>query len=263
MPKFVFFTDLDGTLLDFRTYSFEAARPALIRIKQAGSALVLSTSKTRAEVMEYERQMGFDEPTIVENGGAIYIPKDYFQHEVEGAVEEGRHLMLRVGARAEELEALVDALGKEFGVRPLHRMSVQELVDETGLGKRQALLAKERHFSASFRTPDAVTMEKAKAFVEQKGYDFASGARFCAVMRGSDKGKAVRTLLENYRKDFPGIFSVGLGDEENDFGMLRECDKAFLVARPDGSYASQEFEKAGGIGPEGCKKAVLEVLKDE
>jgi mannosyl-3-phosphoglycerate phosphatase len=261
MPKFVFFSDLDGSLLDFNTYSFEEARPALIRIKQTESALVLSTSKTRAEVMEYEREMGIDEPTIVENGGAIFVPKDYFQHEIKDAVEYGRHLMVRIGAEAKELERLVDELGKRFGVRPLHRMGVEELMNETGLDKGQALLAKDRHFSASFRTPDKETLEKARQFVEQKGYDFSEGARFCAVMRGTDKGLAVRILLENYRKEFPGIVSVGLGDEENDFGMLKACDKAFLVARPDGSYASEEFEKAPGIGPAGWKKAVLEVLR--
>ncbi len=262
MAKFVFFTDLDGSLLDFNTYSFEGARPGLIRIKQTESALVLSTSKTRAEVVEYERQMGLDEPTIVENGGAIYIPKEYFRHEIKGAVEDGRHLMLGIGAEAGELEAVVDELSENFGVRSLHRMRVGELMDETGLSKAQALLAKDRHFSASFRIPDEGVLQRVKEFVEQRGYSFSLGARFCAVTKGNDKGKATRMLLENYRKDFGKIVSVGLGDAENDFGMLKACDRAFLVAMPDGSYASEEFEKAPGIGPAGWKKAVLEVLKN-
>ena len=35
-PKLVIFTDLDGTLLDRNTYSFEPALPALRLIRQKG-----------------------------------------------------------------------------------------------------------------------------------------------------------------------------------------------------------------------------------
>src|SRR5262245_50293684 len=44
------FTDLDGTLLDADTYSYEAASPALERLRERGTPLVMVTSKTRAEV---------------------------------------------------------------------------------------------------------------------------------------------------------------------------------------------------------------------
>ena len=43
----VIFTDLDGTLLDHETYSWEAARPALDRSEAARHPWILVTSKTR------------------------------------------------------------------------------------------------------------------------------------------------------------------------------------------------------------------------
>lgn len=261
MPKFVFFTDLDGTLLDTSTYSFGGARPALLRIKQTESALVLATSKTKAETLEYEKRLGIWQPSIIENGGAIYIPKGYFWHDLRNADDFGNHFVVRLGARAEELEAVVDGLSEKFGVRAFHEMGVEEIMEETGLTEEQAINAKKKEFIASFKTPDRNVLERVRAFVEGQGYDFAAGTRFCAVMKGNDKGKAVRMLLEDYRKDFESVVSVGLGNAENDFGMLRECDRAFLVAGPDGSYASREFERAGGIGPEGWKRAVMGILK--
>ena len=44
------FTDLDGTLLDHDSYSFEPARPALARLRSAGVPVIPTTSKTLAEV---------------------------------------------------------------------------------------------------------------------------------------------------------------------------------------------------------------------
>ena len=56
-PKAIIFTDLDGTLLDRETYSFEPAQSALHLIKQKGIPLILSTSKTRAEIELYRKRL--------------------------------------------------------------------------------------------------------------------------------------------------------------------------------------------------------------
>lgn len=62
------FTDLDGTLLDHETYSWEAARPALERLELSGIPWILVTSKTRAEVELWRKQLGNRHPFIIENG---------------------------------------------------------------------------------------------------------------------------------------------------------------------------------------------------
>jgi mannosyl-3-phosphoglycerate phosphatase len=42
MKKIVVFTDLDGTLLDYYTYSFEKAMPALQLLKEREIPLIIS-----------------------------------------------------------------------------------------------------------------------------------------------------------------------------------------------------------------------------
>ena len=81
-PHVIVVSDLDGTLLDHETYSFDAARPALARLRQADVPLVLCTSKTRAEVESIRRSLDNEHPFIVENGGAVVIPLDYFSFDV-------------------------------------------------------------------------------------------------------------------------------------------------------------------------------------
>ncbi len=262
MPHFVFFSDLDSTLLDHDTYSFEEAKPALQRIRQTNSSLVFCTSKTKTESLDYEEKFSLREPFIVENGGAIYIPKGYFKHGIAESVAEQEYLALRLGTDAKELEAVVNTLSKKIDITPFHRMGILEVMQDLGLNEEQARKAKDRHFTASFKNPGKEMVERARTLVEKKGYTLTVGGRYCAVMRGSDKGKAVQTLLQHYRKDFANVVSVGLGDAPNDFPMLRGCDKAFLVAKKNGSYSSNEFPKADGVGPGGWNKAVLEVLRD-
>ena len=48
-PELIIFTDLDGTLLDFR-YSYKEAVPALNLIRKKNIPLIICSSKTRAEI---------------------------------------------------------------------------------------------------------------------------------------------------------------------------------------------------------------------
>ncbi len=47
MKKLIIFTDLDGTLLDLHTYSFEKSLPGLGLLRQKNVPLVFCSSKTR------------------------------------------------------------------------------------------------------------------------------------------------------------------------------------------------------------------------
>jgi mannosyl-3-phosphoglycerate phosphatase len=54
------YTDLDGTLLDHHTYSFEAAIPALAMLKKSGIPVIPCTSKTRSETTHLMRALELD-----------------------------------------------------------------------------------------------------------------------------------------------------------------------------------------------------------
>lgn len=49
-PHLIIFSDLDGTLLDHDDYRWQAAGPALDRLKAAQIPLVLNSSKTMPEI---------------------------------------------------------------------------------------------------------------------------------------------------------------------------------------------------------------------
>lgn len=65
-------TDLDGSLLDHHTYSWQPAETWLKRLRAHQIPLVICSSKTAAEIVPLQQKLGIsDEPFIAENGAVI------------------------------------------------------------------------------------------------------------------------------------------------------------------------------------------------
>lgn len=77
MTKTLVFTDMDGTLLDHHTYSFDAAKPALNALDEKNIPVIPTTSKTFAELQPLRKSIGLDGPFIIENGAAVFIPHGF------------------------------------------------------------------------------------------------------------------------------------------------------------------------------------------
>src|SRR4030067_2997947 len=112
-PKLVIFTDLDGCLLDSKPYSFEPAQAALRLIKQKKIPLVLVSSKTRVEMEEYRRRLKNDHPFVSENGGAIFIPKDYFSFQFSIEKKSGKYFVLELGTFYPQIIRALEFINKE------------------------------------------------------------------------------------------------------------------------------------------------------
>ena len=89
MPKNkVVFTDIDGTLVDINTAEYGKKTNELIGImKEKNIPLVLTSAKTRIEQDKIRDDLGLSDPFIVENGGAIVIPKGYFSDSAIKGIE--------------------------------------------------------------------------------------------------------------------------------------------------------------------------------
>src|SRR3990170_640118 len=97
----IIFSDLDGTILEHRTYSFEEAFTALETIKNNNIPLILSSSKSRSEMEIYRGKMENNHPFISENGGGIFIPKDYFSYSwLKNIIssEDERYYIIKIGS---------------------------------------------------------------------------------------------------------------------------------------------------------------------
>jgi len=264
VQQIIIVTDLDGTLLDSKTYSFEEARPALELIKKKHVPLVLCSSKTQAELGVWRIRLENRHPFIVENGGGIFIPEGYFPFPVEGETRNGYRVislgMPYAGIR-EQFTRLRDKL--KIPVTGFGDMTPDDVAALTGLSHDEAVLAKQREYEEPFVFPGAADERMLQA-IEASGLRWTQGRLF-HLMGNHHKGKAVallRTLFE--RAKGPAIVA-GLGDSLNDLPFLLAVDHPVLVRREEGCYDPKitipGLYCTKKIGPAGWNEAVQTVLE--
>ncbi len=263
LMKTIIFTDLDGTLLHPKTYSFQEATSALELIRERGIPLVLCSSKTRAEMEVYRKRLRNKDPFIVENGGAIFVPMGYFSL-LTGSALHDEYIVNAFGRPYQEIREQFVRLRESLHipVRGFGDMTVTEIAALTGLSQEEAALARERDFGEPFVFENSVDEGFLKG-IERHGLHWTRGRLFY-VMGNHDKGGAVRLLKQWYERKHGMINTIGLGDAFNDLPLLTEVDHPVLVQKEDGSYDPDvriaRLIKAQGIGPAGWNKAIMRLL---
>jgi len=267
----VVFTDLDGTLLNDQTYSYDEAAPALERCRRLGVEVVLASSKTQAEMERLSAELALKTPFVYENGGGIFFPQN-LPHppppEAIALAPDGPW-QLDLGRPYSELTLALAALKVELGLemKGFFEMSLEEISALTGLKTQAAALAAQRQFDEPFIIPQA-TEAQIEGLIQaagRLGLRVVLGGRFFHLTGPHDKGQAVVRLLAWYRGRTPEIRSIGLGDSPNDFEMLAQVDYPVLV-RSGREYPALASRIPGlrvtpQPGPQGWNRAVLEILE--
>jgi mannosyl-3-phosphoglycerate synthase len=268
--KKVVFTDLDGSLLHPVNYSYAQALDALRLLQEKGIPLIFSSAKTRAEQEVYRRELGVKAPFIVENGGAIFIPKDYFRLQFSYDKATKDYLVIELGIPYQEVRRKIKkALEGETAcvVKGFGDMSAEEVARETGLSLTYAELAKEREYSETVKIEgNKKDVERVVKKIERAGLNCPFGGRFYGVTAGSDKGKAVKVIIELFKLNFGKIMTIGIGDNDSDLPMLALMDLPTLVQVEGNKWRKlklKHLHKVKGVGPEGWSIVVRGLLSDE
>jgi mannosyl-3-phosphoglycerate phosphatase len=270
-PPLVVFTDLDGTLLDARTYSATPAREALSLLQARGSVVVFCSSKTAAEQRVIRAQLGLMQaPLIVENGSAVIVPEAAGLSVADWPVatnstdERARTL----GRPAIEVRAGVARAAASIDVRVTgySDLTVRQIAELTGLDLAAAERARSRDYSETlvdeFPPATWVALETA-LFAE--GLYCRHGGRFRTVTGATvDKGCAVRIVSDLYSaKAGRQIVTAGLGDSANDDSLLAAVDRPYLLSKMDGTWEPMEHRGLRRIaqpGPRGWHEAIVDLL---
>jgi mannosyl-3-phosphoglycerate phosphatase len=236
--KTVIFTDLDGTILDEK-YDWQKVKPIISQLIALNVAVVLCSSKTRAEIEFYRKEMGITDPFIIENGAAILIPTNYFSLKYAYTKRTARYRVIELGIpysivrkTLEKVRTQTDSNVIGFG-----DLSAEEIAKNSGLTLQLAKLAKKREYDEPFRI---VTGNEKELLgdVKKEGLSYTKGNRYFHLLGNSDKGKAAASLKDLYAQEFGKITAIGLGDSPNDLPMLKIMDKQLFVKKTMGRTAS-------------------------
>jgi len=220
----VIFLDLDRTLIG-DDYSPEPAKEIVDFLKERGFKVIFNSSKTRLEQEYYRNTLEVKDPFIVENGSAVYIPKNYFPFEFPFTRGTRDYKIIELGTTYEIIKRGLDKISSEFGLKYYGNSSIEEIVEFTGLSRRLAKLAAQREYSETlFKWNKSGFEEKLK----KNSLKVSKGSRFYTVTGPTDKGKATRVLLNLYSK-LEKVESYAVGDGKNDIPMLEVVDNPFAI----------------------------------
>lgn len=268
--QYIVFTDLDGSLLDHFTYSWLEAQQAVQALFELKIPLILVTSKTLAETQSIAQELPGRYPMIVENGGSLVIPENYFDDLGDGeSRHENGYIIVNLGV---DYHQITDTLKKirlehDFKFTGFADMSVSDVIKHTGLGETEAALAKQRHSSEPFLWQDSDDRIRQLATILQSSQlGLTRGGRFWHAGGKTSKSIAINALLTYYLDNgYEQVCSLSLGDSENDTSMLQETDYGVIIQKHDGRYLQVEAKKNTLIkskhpGPRGWNQAVLDWL---
>lgn len=262
-PKehYVVFSDLDGTLLDHYSYSFEESQPGIDILKRKNIPLVLVSSKTVEEMKLLHTRLKLSTPLVAENGAVFAFPKGDGKWDVE-----------ILGKSTGELKGLLPILIHQIGrdVKCLPDMTPEDVMMYTGLDNENALIARNRKGSLPFICDDelnsnSVNLVTVNAALEKYGIAVTKGGRFYHLMDQSvSKGRAVLRMSEYFASlngDKPAI--VAIGDSQNDSSMIESAQYGYYVRKPNGlveKSSSPNVDYSENIGPKGFTEIIKKIF---
>lgn len=292
------FTDIDGTLVDINTAEYGKETDKLIRlIKERNIPLILTSAKTRLEQNKIREDLGLSDPFIVENGGAIVIPKGYFPdyalrdikyplretQEIKNEARDVNHeIVVELGKPADYIRAKLSDIRKKYSInfRGVADISVEKLSNLALISRDQAKRMAQRNYGETILQIQSEDIARFIKYVQEDGMKVIHGGRFFDVTVGTDKGIAVGILKKLFKDKFHNnVTFFGIGDSTNDIPMLNLMDIPILVQRQDSTWvddgeikmknavdssrssiSSNKLIKVEGIGPNGWENAIHKII---
>lgn len=267
-------TDLDGTLLDFSDFSFEAAKPSLNLLKAKNIPVIFCSSKTPDEIVYWRRKLRNNAPFVCENGAAVYLPRKSFPNLPKN-LKDWRDFAFKIlGSERSRLRRVFENVRSETGIdmTGFSDMDILRIKEICGFASvRQARLSAARLYSEPFIFGEHVMESEITGAIQRfakMGLRVIRGRRLFHLAGNNDKGLAVDYLRGVYQKKLgmrPAV--IGLGDSKNDIEMLKAADLSYLVMGKNRRYDEDVVKVvrphlAGAPGPEGWQRAISSLFSN-
>ncbi len=258
--KYIFFTDVDGTLIDHNNYRYDLSLKAIALLKKKSIPLIAVSSKTFDEMILMMKELNLCYPFVFENGAGIAYPLD----------DEWNFNLTLKGPGIEELIKFLPELERISGrsLKGMNSLPESEIAEYTGLDLQGAALSKKRITTLPFLTDKTNIFTDSEIFylnrlLKKHSLCITKGERFNHLIPyDSGKGEAVKKIIEFYTDNFNDeIMTAAVGDSLNDIPMLDSVDYAYVVRKTDGSFMNYAAGKImNKAGPAGFTEAVNDFL---
>jgi len=233
LKKLIVFTDLDGTLLNHDTYSWDQAQQAIDALNKNAWPLIINSSKTSAEIISIREKMQNYSPFICENGAVVHFNQNMKQTGLDSMLE------VYFAKPYAYILNVINTIKQShnFDITGFNDMSINQLMELTELDERAAIAAKQREATEPLVWNDTdKALEQFRHLLHEQGLSLTKGGRFYHVMSPVSKGDSMNFIMEKYKTLEPDTqwLTAGLGDSFNDISMLERVDYPVLIKNPHG-----------------------------
>lgn len=268
------FTDLDGSLLDCDTHSWEPAKSALLLAAKKKIPIIPCSSKTFEECLHVQNSIGLTGPFIFENGTGIAFPQSSFNKPSKFCNSALNGYWLCSMSKSYEYVRLTleDLRNKNrFRFRGFGDMTLGQIMEAIGGDAEAAKRAKMRRHSEPLIWLDgAKEFDRFHTKVTNAELNLTRGGRFVHVSGAGDKGTGMLWLAKVYARKYKQIpHLIALGDSRNDEPMLKAAHTAVIIrpahTTPIGyiKKPSQQVINTKLNGPAGWGEAIHSLLDEE
>ena len=219
------FTDLDGSLLNKKTFDFNAASYLIKDCISKGINIIPNSSKTDLELNEICEDLNIPKIYISENGSCIK-GLNFLSNSLnkEISLSRSKEIILKNFIENVDINLRQKCL-------ILENEPLQNQIKILGLPKDKIPKALNRKFSFPFIFEGNENQElQLKTIVKKYGLKIQFGGRVLNLGDEVSKGNAMKTFVSLLSKETKKDYVlICVGDNENDFDMLDKCDYPCLV----------------------------------
>ncbi|HEX6316662.1 MAG TPA: HAD hydrolase family protein [Gemmatimonadaceae bacterium] len=214
-PRIALFSDVDGTLLDARD-RFALTPDEVLRMAP-DVELILSSSRTVAELAVLQRRLGLAGPLIAENGAVIAFPARW-----RGSASTRREVV-PLGQPAVGLVPRIHRCAERVGVSVVNQ---KRLLPDGGRSLR-------RGYSVCLLDWPGPSAERFIRCLAREGLEGSRSGTWITITSGPHKGTGVRAILARARElGAPFTRVVAVGNAANDRPLLAAARTRFVIRNP-------------------------------
>ena len=269
--QFLIFSDLDGTFLNHKTYSFGKLKEYINEL-DLHFEIIFVSSKTYEEIIKIKNKLNINYPFIVENGACIFFPLDYFKNKKINLKlsKYKNHLGLKLTKfDSMKLVNLLKHFKRKYRFSFYNELTDEKIFKITNLNIVDIKLSKLRKFTNPIYWEDSNTKKenfKNELKLLNTKFSIFEGGRFFHVLDNYDKGLALEKFLKIKKLWNNSYTTISLGDSENDIPMLELTDFGCIIKTKTNknlTLKKKNIFKSDLIAPEGWKESLEYIFNKE
>ncbi len=203
------------------------------------------TGRNRHQLDPSLRKLGQTAPFIAEGGCCVYMAEDYFHLKPARTIRLGRFICIPVAkplpAAAEALDQMVEKTGIE--AVPLRSLSPRELIQNSGLPKRDAESIRQRDFDELFFFAGAseTDIERFRQQATLQKFTVRPHGSLWSMAVNPSVATCVSELRKLYDRAFhKNCFSVAIATAAEGAELISACDRSIVLTDRSGVRGSQK-----------------------